>query len=138
MTKCFGSQYFGISVFRYLGISVFRWESNAARNISERRCFLFYGRAGHCLQKAHSLISLTTNKGRDSSGVERMTSNHKAAGSNPARGFCAQYLGSLHFMNFIGMKIKIEVRKLVKPSTTREHLFCAFAQILLRASRLTG
>lgn len=65
---------------------------------------MFFERAGHRLQKAHSLMLLTTNKGRDSSGVERMTSNHKAAGSNPARGFSAQYLGSLHFINFIGTR----------------------------------
>ena len=76
-------------------------------NFGDEVFFLFFVPAGHCLQIARTLLLLTTSTGRDSSGVERMTSNHKAAGSNPARGFSAQYLGSLLFIDIIGMKIII-------------------------------
>ena len=68
-----------------------------------------------------------------------MTSNPKAAGSNPARGFSAQYLGGLLVINFIDMKIKYNISP--KASQALHHMvtrFCVFAQIILRASHVTG
>ena len=112
MTKCVDCLYFCISVFRYFGISVYQFFDGDLlfeeifRGGGDLFCF-FSDCGGHWLEIAHSFILLSTNKGRDSSGVERMTSNHKAAGSNPARGFSAQYLGGLVVINFIDAKIKI-------------------------------
>ena len=103
---------------------VFRWKSIVSRCISGTMCFFYFlgffvflffifDRGGHWLEIALTLMLLTANTGRDSSGVERMTSNHKAAGSNPARGFSAEYLDSLLLINFRGRKIVFVLHSLL-------------------------